>query len=376
MPLLDIPTELLYMFTDYLHPRDHSALTLTNRQLAALLQPRLLSRLRSLPLHDPNHALLALHWAAASANLPRLKELLETVTGVAVIDNTPPPRIRRRVPESVISYTSPGPCPLATWTWVCARGASLRLFHPAAASAKYTIWTPRGLSSSEYAITTHHLALLRLSIAECRSHDYARYVLRYAARHGRRHTLEVALAAFRRRFGTVAWDPARAEALCIAVEVRSGRFLIGHDDGVKACDSAGRTLLHRVVAGFLMSDGVAGTLPVPEVVRAVLLRGADVDAVDNDGATPLHSAAGSAHVEVVQMLLMAGAAVNKVDNEGCVPAHRALRASDRLKWEVVELLRLAGANFDVCDGAGVSVRELLEVPMELRSSRRGEGVRV
>lgn len=370
MPLVDVPTELLYMFTDHLGPRDHSALTLTSRHLAAVLQPHLLSRLRSLPLHDPNHALLAMHWAAASASHPRLKELLETVTGVAVIDTTPPPRNRRCIPQYVISYTCPGPCPAATWTWICARGAALRLFHSAATSARYTFWTPRGLTSSEYAITTHHLALLRLALAKCHSHDYGRYILRYAARHGRRHTLEVALAAFRERFGTAAWDPARAEALRIAVEVRSGRFLIGQGDTVKTRDSAGRTLLHRVVAGLLMSDGVAGTLPVPEVVRAVLLRGADVDAVDGDGATPLHAAAGSAHVEVVQLLLMAGAAVDKADKDGCVPAHRALRGTDRLKWEVAEMLRLAGADFSLCDRAGVSVRELLEEPMELRSSRR------
>lgn len=148
------------------------------------------------------------------------------------------------------------------------------------------------------------------------------------------------------------------------------RFFFKPKVSIDVLDSDGHTLLHRVVRGLLLGQGDADT-SYPEFVRELLLCGTDVDAVDADGSTALHVAAGMAHVEVVELLLLGGAMVDVRDADGCAPLHRALRSRRNGMWDVVELLRVHGADFAVADTAGVTARELMEVPRESRSSARG-----
>jgi len=81
------------------------------------------------------------------------------------------------------------------------------------------------------------------------------------------------------------------------------------------------------------------------VARFLIDHGADVNAVDEDGITPLMEAARHGETEVVKVLLEAGADVNvrsKIYNTSAL-----VGATDRDHDEVADLLRAAGAKDDV-----------------------------
>ncbi|MGY5878356.1 ankyrin repeat domain-containing protein, partial [Wolbachia endosymbiont of Nasonia oneida] len=59
---------------------------------------------------------------------------------------------------------------------------------------------------------------------------------------------------------------------------------------------------------------------IKEVVRLINAE-ADVNAVDKNGAAPLHIAAVKDNAETIKVLIEAGADVNKVENSGKTPLH-------------------------------------------------------
>ena len=110
-----------------------------------------------------------------------------------------------------------------------------------------------------------------------------------------------------------------------------------------------------------------------EAVKQHLADGADVNAKDKYGLTPLHYAAWQGRNEIVELLTANGADVNAKDVDGGTPLHEA--ASDGRK-EVVELLIDNGADVNVKDdrgmtpldwAEGVSRRDLPEV----KASKKG-----
>ena len=56
-----------------------------------------------------------------------------------------------------------------------------------------------------------------------------------------------------------------------------------------------------------------------ELVRALIGRGADLEAADQFGWTPLHAAASRGHAEMVSLLLDAGASAAASDEDGKTP---------------------------------------------------------
>jgi ankyrin repeat protein len=82
------------------------------------------------------------------------------------------------------------------------------------------------------------------------------------------------------------------------------------------------------------------------VVRLLLARKAPVNAATNEGATPLHWAAGSGDERVVAMLLRAGARINARTAERKQPLHKAGSPA------VVRLLIAQGADVDAQDRYG------------------------
>ena len=62
-----------------------------------------------------------------------------------------------------------------------------------------------------------------------------------------------------------------------------------------------------------------------EVVTALLAAGADSNARDEDGDTPLRSAGYRADAEAVTALVNAGADLNAKDNDGRTPLQRATK---------------------------------------------------
>jgi len=79
-----------------------------------------------------------------------------------------------------------------------------------------------------------------------------------------------------------------------------------------------------------------------EVVRLLLERGANPNAKDKDGETPLHEAAKNGHVDVVKLLLEKGADLNARDYMGRTPLHYA---AENGHVDVVKLLLEHGADF-------------------------------
>jgi ankyrin repeat protein len=62
------------------------------------------------------------------------------------------------------------------------------------------------------------------------------------------------------------------------------------------------------------------------IAEVLLSAGADKDAKDKDGETPLRRAAESGHKECVELLLSAGADKDAKNNDGWTPLHHAAAA--------------------------------------------------
>ena len=110
-----------------------------------------------------------------------------------------------------------------------------------------------------------------------------------------------------------------------------------------ARDGKGRTLLHGLCASYnvTVSD-----------LRQALEAGADVNAVDNWGNTPLHSlVSGSSDnkAELVAVLIEAGA---KVDEVNCRNRTALFDALDREDTDCIQALLQAGANINARDKTG------------------------
>ena len=83
----------------------------------------------------------------------------------------------------------------------------------------------------------------------------------------------------------------------------------------------------------------------------LVAQGADVQAKTKDEATPLHQAASAGEVRLVELLISKGAGVNVQDTQGNTPLHRAVGSGHKA---LVELLISKGAGVNVQDKGGIT----------------------
>ena len=86
-------------------------------------------------------------------------------------------------------------------------------------------------------------------------------------------------------------------------------------------------------------------------MRALLAKGAKVNAKDNDGRTPLHRAAYNDHKDVAALLIANGAQVNAKGEYGCTPLHCAAYYGHEA---IVTLLIANGAQVNARSKAGTT----------------------
>ena len=94
-----------------------------------------------------------------------------------------------------------------------------------------------------------------------------------------------------------------------------------------------------------------------EAAEFLVAKGADVQAKTKDEATPLHQAASAGEVRLVELLISKGVGVNVKDKRGNTPLHRATRAGHKA---VVELLIARGADANIRENQGWTALNMAE----------------
>ncbi|MDC8449505.1 MAG: ankyrin repeat domain-containing protein [Nitrospira sp.] len=129
------------------------------------------------------------------------------------------------------------------------------------------------------------------------------------------------------------------EALFEAVkhgDARKAEALLKQGADVKAQDKEdGRTPLHWAAANGYKA-----------VMEVLVIKGAMVDAIDEEMRTPLHWAAYNGHLPVVERLLAGGASVNAVAKNGWMPLNAAVARGNAA---IVEVLLAHGATVNAID---------------------------
>ncbi|MCK4499630.1 ankyrin repeat domain-containing protein [Candidatus Babeliales bacterium] len=120
---------------------------------------------------------------------------------------------------------------------------------------------------------------------------------------------------------------------------------------INAKDKRGYTPLQKA-----MSD----TMGWPEAIEKFIELGVDLEATNKNGETALHSAAASTYPEIVEALIGAGINIDVQSDYGETPLHRALRNPFKyyLRYITIKTLVNFAARMDVPDCIGETAESL------------------
>lgn len=121
-------------------------------------------------------------------------------------------------------------------------------------------------------------------------------------------------------------------------DVAAVRQLVEQGANLEATDGAGQTPLHHAVA--------VGNL---DIMLILIGHHANVTVADNDGNKPMHIAAAKGRPQAVKLLHAQGAQINEPNKEGLTPPHLAAREG---RAAALEALLEAGADVNGLDQAG------------------------
>lgn len=120
----------------------------------------------------------------------------------------------------------------------------------------------------------------------------------------------------------------------------------GPDDQVNAwmeTDPARIAELHQISVDYRLANS-----------RHLIDSGADVNAADDDGSTPLHAAAADDSAEVVRFLLNSGARVDERNTKGETPLNIAVGNTTPASAQIMDVLYKAGADPTISANDGLS----------------------
>jgi hypothetical protein len=113
--------------------------------------------------------------------------------------------------------------------------------------------------------------------------------------------------------------------------------------------TAGRITPRRTLTGQALQEAnqslrQAVVMGNADQVRSLLSEGADVNARDRIGGTPLHTAVQNRNIELIELLLDEGADIDAKNNTGQTPLHLAVNYSQQ---DIAELLIEKGADINI-----------------------------